>query len=92
MSKLFKALKAGLEEAIAHDKGKLDLHSEFSSNQSTNCSINNTALSLDERQRLAAFFSLLIQIDQREKEEKKLKLQILERVIKSLKLIALAST
>jgi len=29
MSKLFKALKAGLEEAIAHDQGKLDLRSEL---------------------------------------------------------------
>lgn len=27
-TKLFKALKAGLEEAIAHDQGKLDLRSE----------------------------------------------------------------
>src|ERR1700733_13714572 len=29
MSKLFKALKAGLEEAIAHEQGKLDLRSEI---------------------------------------------------------------
>lgn len=29
MSKLFKALKKGFEEAIAHDQGKLDLRSEF---------------------------------------------------------------
>ena len=28
MSKLFKGLKLGLEEAIAHNKGKLDLRSE----------------------------------------------------------------
>ncbi len=29
MSKLLNALKAGFEEAIAHDQGKLDLRSEF---------------------------------------------------------------
>ena len=29
MSKLFKALKEGLEEAIAHDQGKIKLKSEF---------------------------------------------------------------
>lgn len=29
MSKLFKKLKAGLEDAIAHDQGKLDLRSEL---------------------------------------------------------------
>ncbi len=29
MGKLFKALKLGFEEAIAHDQGKLDLRSEF---------------------------------------------------------------
>jgi putative transcriptional regulator len=29
MSKLLKGLKAGLKEAIAHDKGKLDLHAEL---------------------------------------------------------------
>lgn len=28
-TKLFKALKKGFEEAIAHDQGKLDLRSEF---------------------------------------------------------------
>lgn len=29
MSKLFKGLKAGLKDAIAHQKGKLDLRSEL---------------------------------------------------------------
>ncbi len=29
MGTLFKALKVGFEEAIAHDQGKLDLRSEF---------------------------------------------------------------
>ncbi len=29
MGKLFKALKKGFEEAIAHDQGKLDLRSEL---------------------------------------------------------------
>lgn len=29
MTKLFKALKAGFEEAIAHDQGKIDLRTEF---------------------------------------------------------------
>ncbi len=28
-TKLFKALKRGFEEAIAHDQGKIDLHSIF---------------------------------------------------------------
>jgi putative transcriptional regulator len=28
-TKLFKALKKGFEEAIAHDQGKIDLRSEF---------------------------------------------------------------
>ena len=29
MSKLFEALKAGFEEAIAHDQGKLELRTHF---------------------------------------------------------------
>ena len=29
MSKLFKKLKSGLEEAIAHEQGKIDLRSEY---------------------------------------------------------------